>query len=142
MAASLVSLNKAPILSLSIVGSQFFTLSRFIVFNPPVGLFSNYMGNLSISSTLQVCVIGTFVSKLGLIHFFCPAHCSRIKTFVNHSTVSLNFCVSHSLVSVHYIMYLTYLVLDDGGCFNAFFPMDLFLSTKTHLALGMRFRVL
>jgi len=33
-------------------------------------------------------------------------------------------------------------VLDDEGCLNAFLPTDLFLSTATHLALGMRFRVL
>ena len=32
-------------------------------------------------------------------------------------------------------------MLDDEGCLNDFLPMDLFLSTATHLALGMRIRV-
>ena len=30
---------------------------------PPVGLFSNYMGNLSMSPTLQICFVGPFVSN-------------------------------------------------------------------------------
>ena len=56
-------LEQSTIFSLSIVGSQSSTLSRFIVFTPPVGFFSNYMGNLSMSPTLQIYFIGPFVLK-------------------------------------------------------------------------------
>ena len=30
---------------------------------PPVGFFSNYVENLSMSPTLNICIIGSFVSK-------------------------------------------------------------------------------
>ena len=80
--ASLVSLNKALVLSLSTVGSQFLTLSQFRVFTPPVGFFSNYMRNISMSPTLQICVIGSFVSKATCVMFtvqglnLCRPFCS------------------------------------------------------------------
>ena len=64
MAASVFSLYKAPFLSLSTVGSLYFLPypdSKFLT--PPVGLFSNYKGNLSMSSTLQICFVGPFVLK-------------------------------------------------------------------------------
>jgi hypothetical protein len=37
---------------------------------------------------------------------------------------------------------LLLLMLDDGGCLNSLLPMDLFLSTSTHLALGQGSRVI
>ena len=36
---------------------------------PPVGLFSNYMGNLSMSPTLYICFVGPFCIKSCLSHF-------------------------------------------------------------------------
>ena len=69
MAASLVSLNKAPVLILSTVGSQYFNLILIQSFlTPPVGLFSNYMGNLLMSPTLQMCPIVPLESKASLSH--------------------------------------------------------------------------
>ena len=109
------------------------------------------------SPTLQICVVGIFVSKATEVTF---VSCSlfKDKTFVDHYVVALTFHVSHSLVSVHYIKSLAvlapklctshssrsnqsliYLMLDDGGCLNATLPTDLFLSTSNHLALGMIF---
>ena len=79
MGASIVSLNKAPILSLSTVGSQFLTLSQFRVFTPPVGIFSNYMGNLAMSPTLYICFVGPISCQKLPKSLFCCAHCSRIK---------------------------------------------------------------
>jgi hypothetical protein len=37
---------------------------------------------------------------------------------------------------------LLLLMLDDGGCLNSLLPMDLFLSTSTHLSLGQGSRVI
>jgi len=33
-------------------------------------------------------------------------------------------------------------MLDDGGCVNAFLPVDLFLLTSSHLALGQVSRII
>ena len=156
LAASLVSLNKAPVLSLSTVGSQCFDLNPIQSF-----LLLQLVSFPIIWGICQRLLHCRFVSLVLLCQklpksLLCRAHCSRIKTFVVHFAVALTFCVGHSLVSIHYIMSsaflvvkfstnfrsnqsLTYLVLDDEGCLNAFLPTDLFLSTATHLALGMRF---
>ena len=70
---------------------------------------------------------------------------------VDHSAITLISSFVHSLVSVcliihsifqNYLSPWAFLMLDDEGCLNSFLPMDLFLSIATHLALGMRFRVL
>jgi hypothetical protein len=37
---------------------------------------------------------------------------------------------------------LLFLVLDDGGCLNAFLPADPFILTSAHLALGHGSRVI
>ena len=109
MSASLVSLNKAPVLIPSTVGSQFLNLSRFIVFSPLVGLFSNYMGNLSMSPTLQIYIVGHLCQNLPK-SLLCRAHYSR-KNLCRPFCSFLDLFVGHSLVSIHYIMSSVVLVV-------------------------------
>jgi hypothetical protein len=57
----------------------------------------------------------------------------------SYLSVVLTICSSESFQIFGLLLPL---MLDDGGCLNAFLPMDLFLSTSTHLALGQGSRVI
>ena len=93
----------------------------------------------------------TFVSLVLLCQklpksLLCHAHCSRIKSLSAILWLPWPFVLAipwyQFSTNSRSIYSLNDLMLDDEGCFNAFLPMDLFLSTARHLALGMIFRVL
>ena len=79
MAASLVSLNKAPVLSLSTVGSQILTLSRSKVsYSSSWLLFQLYGESVNVSYIEDLCRLVVLCQKLPK-SLLCHARCSRIK---------------------------------------------------------------
>ena len=117
MAASLVSLNKAPVLSLSLVGSRFLTLSQFKVFSSIWSLFQLYGESVNVSyiAELHRCFL---CAKNFLHHFSCHAHCSRINLCHLFYSFLEFFCWPFlGIISLHHVF--------GGPCSNFFFQFQI-----------------
>ena len=77
-----------------------FDLIPIQIFTPPVGSFSNYMENLSMSPTLQICIVGPLVSKSYLIQYCVVLIVQGYLTCVDHSAILLEFLCQPFLTSI------------------------------------------